>query len=175
MRQSLSRNTLPTRSSACCEPVVISTCSGSTFQGRKSATARRSGSKPSLVAYCKAAAPSRSITVWQAWVNSARGKAKGEGRPPAMLMMPGRSVSLRISRMAEGFILAARPARVHWVINALNLKKARIQDWPGCGAMPSWGMCRVQRQSTDVGCDESVCCGNLSILSLPPLPCVPLG
>jgi hypothetical protein len=34
----------------------------------------------------------------------------GEGKPPAKLMMPGFSVSLRISRIAEGFIFAVRLA-----------------------------------------------------------------
>jgi hypothetical protein len=41
------------------------------------------------------------------------GNVLGEGRPPAKLMMPGFSVTLRISRMTDGFIFAARRARVH--------------------------------------------------------------
>jgi hypothetical protein len=48
------------------------------------------------------------------------GKVLGEGRPPARLMMPGFSVTLRISRITEGFILAARAARVQWVIAIIS-------------------------------------------------------
>ena len=59
---------------------------------------------------------------WKALI----GKVCGEGRPPAMLMMPGRSVSLRISRMADEFILAARLARVHWVMLGLSREKPGI-------------------------------------------------
>ncbi|MNY77260.1 hypothetical protein D3C86_2170980 [compost metagenome] len=33
----------------------------------------------------------------------------GEGRPPAKLMRPGRSVTLSSSRSTEGFIWSARP------------------------------------------------------------------
>ena len=40
------------------------------------------------------------------------GKVSGEGRPPASEMMPGRSVTFRISRMIDGFIRSARRARV---------------------------------------------------------------
>ena len=58
--------------------------------------------------------------VAQAWANSWIGKVLGEGRPPARLMMPGFSVTLRISRITEGFILAARAARVHCVMAVLR-------------------------------------------------------
>jgi hypothetical protein len=49
------------------------------------------------------------------------GKVLGEGRPPAKLMMPGFSVTLRISRITEGFILWARAARVQFVMGFLCL------------------------------------------------------
>jgi hypothetical protein len=54
-------------------------------------------------------------TCWQAAVNSATGKVLAEGRPPAKLMMPGFSVTLRISRITDGFMRAARRAMVQWV------------------------------------------------------------
>ncbi len=44
----------------------------------------------------------------------------GEGRPPARLMMPGFSVTFRISRITEGFIFAARRARVQVVMEIIS-------------------------------------------------------
>ena len=43
------------------------------------------------------------------------GKVLGEGRPPAKLMMPGFSVTFRISRITDGFIFSARCAWVHFI------------------------------------------------------------
>ncbi len=43
----------------------------------------------------------------------------GEGRPPAKLMMPGFSVTFRISRITEGFILAARAASTQGLLVAV--------------------------------------------------------
>ncbi|MCY1383700.1 hypothetical protein D9M69_718520 [compost metagenome] len=51
-------------------------------------------------------------TCAQASAKASTGKVLGEGRPPAKLMMPGFSVTLRISRITEGFMRSARRARV---------------------------------------------------------------
>jgi len=78
--------------------------------------ASRSGAKPSLDAYCSAEGPSLASTAAEAAAKASTGKVLGEGRPPARLMMPGFSVTLRISRMTEGFMRSARRARVQGLV-----------------------------------------------------------
>ena len=45
-------------------------------------------------------------TASKAWASSRAGKSSGAGRPPANDSTSGRSATLRISRTADGFILA---------------------------------------------------------------------
>src|SRR5262249_37080369 len=70
----------------------------------------RSGPKPSLEAYCSASRGACVSTVSQAALIASTGKVSALGRPPAIDRMPGFSVTLRISRMMEGFMRAARRA-----------------------------------------------------------------
>ena len=112
---------LASKSKPCCEPVVISTWFGSTFHGKLAATCSRKGPKPSLAAYCKADLPSSVNTLVHAAANSVMGKVKGDGKPPAKLMMPGFSVTFKISRITDGFIFSARLACVHWVLMVVSL------------------------------------------------------
>src|ERR1700761_8888232 len=74
-------------------------------------TQSRSGPKPSLAAYCSA---SRGVSV-STFIAASRiastGKVSADGRPPASERTPGSSVSLRISRMTEGFMRSQRWAR----------------------------------------------------------------
>ena len=58
--------------------------------------------------FARAAAPPS--TASQAARMASTGKVSGEGRPPAKLRMPGRSVTFRISRIADGFMAWARSA-----------------------------------------------------------------
>jgi hypothetical protein len=57
--------------------------------------------------YCRATSPF-SLRISAAFsAASALGKSSGAGSPPAKLMMPGRWVSLRSSRMVEAWIRSA--------------------------------------------------------------------
>ena len=92
---------------------MISTCAASTarpWRPTSAATHSRSGAKPSLAAYCSASrGVSRSTRAVASRIAST-GKVSADGRPPASEMIPGRSVSFRISRIADGFIRAVRAA-----------------------------------------------------------------
>ena len=77
---------------------------------RCAATHSRSGPKPSLAAYCSASRGVSRSTLAQASRIASTGKVSGDGRPPASESMPGCSVSLRISRMIDGFMRALRRA-----------------------------------------------------------------
>src|SRR5690606_38923834 len=57
------------------------------------------------------------------------GKVAGDGRPPAKEMTSGRSVTLRISRIAELVRARARPDSVNWVVMEPSL--------PGCMGRPN--------------------------------------
>ena len=74
----------------------------------RSAIQARNGPKPSVVLYCSAAAPSRANTSACALASSSIGNVSGAGRPPANERTSGRSVTLRISRIADAFTLPAR-------------------------------------------------------------------
>jgi hypothetical protein len=94
--------------------VVSSTWAGDTSMPccsfRCAATQSRSGAKPSLAAYCNASRGASVNTLAAASRIASTGKVSAEGRPPASEMMPGRSVTLRISRMIDGFMRSARRA-----------------------------------------------------------------
>ena len=62
------------------------------------------------------ALPSVKILVIAA-LTSAMGNVLGEGKPPAKLMMPGRSVTFKISRINEGFMRSARAAIVQFMMS----------------------------------------------------------
>ena len=105
---------LVTRSRACCDPWVTSTCSASTGRSRRAAVwrathARRSG-EPSVVEYWSRAAGRSRSTRSVISRSSSTGKASGAGRPPASEIMPGCSVTFSRSRMADERRPAIRPA-----------------------------------------------------------------
>jgi hypothetical protein len=58
----------------------------------------------------------------QAALSASTGKVSALGRPPAMDRMPGFSVTLRISRMMDGFMRAARRAWVQTVVMVVSKK-----------------------------------------------------
>ena len=67
--------------------------------------------KPSVAAYCRAAAPCSRSTSWQAWSMALTGNRCGLGRPPAKEMISGLAATLRISRMKEGSTFSKRWAK----------------------------------------------------------------
>ena len=90
-------------------------------------THSRSGAKPSLAAYCRASRGVSVSTLSQAARMASTGKVSADGSPPAIDRMPGCSVTLRISRMIDGFIRALRRA---WV--------QRLMVTPGKGSGRGW-------------------------------------
>ncbi len=74
-------------------------------------TQSRSGPKPSLAAYCSAWRGLSLSTRALASRIASTGKVSADGRPPASERTPGNSVSLRISRMTDGFMRSQRWAR----------------------------------------------------------------
>ena len=52
----------------------------------------------------------------------------GDGRPPASEMIPGRSVTFRISRITDGFMRSARRAMCQRVAFGLEAVIARLTD-----------------------------------------------
>ena len=110
---------------------MISTCDGvdahALRRAARAATHSRSGAKPSLAAYCSASrGVSRSTRAVASRIAST-GKVSADGRPPASEMMPGRSVSFRISRITDGFIRSARRARRQglWLVWASSCRSSR--------------------------------------------------
>ena len=92
---------------------MISTCAGLTarpWRAISAATHSRSGPKPSLAAYWSASRGVSRRTRAVASRTASTGKVSAEGRPPASEMIPGSSVSFRISRIADGFMRAVRVA-----------------------------------------------------------------
>ena len=65
-------------------------------------------------------------------MNSLTGKVLLEGRPPAKLMMPGFSVTLRISRITDGFMRAARRAMVQGVLVGVSFGFMGWVSFGGC-------------------------------------------
>src|SRR5690606_20168554 len=105
----------------CCEPVVTSTReAGMRAPPRlsRSAIHSRSGPKPSVGPYWSAACGASRSTFAVASRMRSTGKVAGDGRPPAKEMTSGRSVTLRISRMAELVSAWARRDRVNEVAMA---------------------------------------------------------
>ncbi len=91
----------------------MSTCAALTarpWRAISPATHSRSGAKPSLAAYCNASRGVSRRTRSVASRTASTGKVSAEGKPPARERIPGRSVSFRISRIADGFIRAVRAA-----------------------------------------------------------------
>lgn len=101
---------LPSRSRPCCEPVVISTRDA--VVPWRWAIHSRSIDRPSVGVYCSdACGLSANMRAHAAWIAST-GKVTGEGRPPANEITSGRSVILRISRIAELVSCCARREKV---------------------------------------------------------------
>ena len=103
------------RSSACCEPAVMTTSSGDaerpTVDARCAQTHSRRGRWPSVTPYWRAAGPSDESTASQERATASTGKSSGAGSPPAKEMTSGAAVTLRISRMALGLSAVVRAAK----------------------------------------------------------------
>src|SRR6185369_7792955 len=106
-------SSLAIKSSACCDPDVISTFSGEAatpYRFRFCAIISRSGPYPSVGPYCNETWEFSLSAFWQASPNRSVGKSSPAGSPPANEMISGFCVSFNSSRIAELLILAVRNA-----------------------------------------------------------------
>ena len=109
-----SSSTVAISVSACCEPLVISSSPapvGSPRAVSRAATAARSAGSPSVVEYCSERPAAASVsTAANAARSPAASNSSGAGSPPANEIIPGRSVSARISRTGDDWTSRSRAA-----------------------------------------------------------------